>query len=102
MTLFFLLNTIGVVLKNTLALPSFIMGVNRAFEAQKSTSIHHKSSPCVGSEVTQRSEVALLQKALFYFWGTSMVTIIPGKTGCHYKTLEKKLRISYKYFLVPS
>jgi len=41
------MNIIGVVLKNILALPKFIMVVNGAhdFEAQKSASIHHKSNP---------------------------------------------------------
>ncbi len=40
----FLTNTIRVILRNVLALPSFIMAVNgcRGFEAQKSASIHHK------------------------------------------------------------
>jgi len=47
MTIFFQVSTIGVLLKYILALPSFIMVVNSApdFEAQKSTSIHHKSTP---------------------------------------------------------
>jgi len=47
MTILFQTNTIRVILKNILALPSFIMGVNGApdFEAQKSTSIHNKSNP---------------------------------------------------------
>jgi len=44
MTLFFEINTVGVILKYVLALSSFIMAVNgvRDFEAQKSASIHHK------------------------------------------------------------
>jgi len=47
MRFFFQMNTIGVILKNVLANPSFIMPVNGSptFEAQKSASNHYKSNP---------------------------------------------------------
>jgi len=53
MTSFIQPNTIGVILDNILALPSFIMTLNGAqvFEAQKSASIHHKSNPYDSSDV---------------------------------------------------
>jgi len=43
----FLMNTIGVILINILARPSFIMAVKggNEFEAQESASIHHKRTP---------------------------------------------------------
>jgi len=44
MAFFFQMNTVRVILKNALALPSFIMALNGCFcfEVHKSASIHHK------------------------------------------------------------